>query len=195
MELLVLLLKTMGLMVGTLAVLIVGTIVLIDIWGKRIMQDPKAGRIIGIFDDNGRLFSKILRIDGSKAYLGKGEDAEEYDLDIRKQRTVLWPAGLPWIFQIPVRAHLYVRNQSEPIDLKNPHITLSARARMMLSDETMLKTAWQDARESAEGGQATSKPSKLVLIMIFANLAVSCFGIYLLMQVQSGLGLKLAGGG
>ena len=183
MEMVGLLGKTLGMMLGVIILLCIGLIVLLDIWGKKAIE----GCILGVFIENRKLFSKLMKIESGKAYLGKGDKREEYLLDDRKQFWAGWPAGIPKILQIPVRAHWYVRNNSEPIDPQHKVSTLSARSRMMLSDEAMLKTTWQDVRDAAdkEGKTGlTAGPNRILLILIFANMALTGGALYIIMNVQ-----------
>ncbi len=176
--------KTMGLMIGVLLVLGAGFIVTIDIWGKRSTE----ARLLGVFLDHRKLYSKLLLVDVERAYLGRGDKREEYYLDKDKQYWAGWPAGLPSVLQIPVRAHLYIRNQSEPLDPENPEATLSARSRMMISDEAMLKTTWRDVREAAGGAAPATRSSSMAIILLAGNLALTGFILYLVLNVQTLLG-------
>ena len=113
-----------------------------------------------------------------------GEKKEEYMLDTDKQFWAWWPAGLPRILQIPVRAHWYIRNVPEPVDPENITSSLSARSLMMISDEAMLKQTWKDIRESTGLGPA-KRSSSIALILIFTTLALVGFNIYMTMQLKS----------
>lgn len=184
MEMVGLLGKTLGMMFGIVILMCIGLIVLLDIWGKKSIE----GHILGVFVENRKLYSKLLTVDAGKAYLGKGEKREEYLLDDRKQFWAGWPAGLPSLLQIPVRAHWYARNIPDPIDPQSRGTTLSARSRMMLSDEVMLKTTWQDVRDAAEGEQGTGpayKPNTLTMVLLFALTAVSGFTLYMVMDLKN----------
>jgi len=178
-ELLMALGKTIGLMIATLIVFAVGLIVFLDLWAKKAVQN----RIYAIFLEHKQLFSKLLKIDGDKIYLGRGEKKEEYLLDTSKQFWAWWPAGMPRTIQIPVRAHWYIRNQPNPVDPENMEATLSARSMMMITDEGMLRQTWKDIRESTGLGPA-KKSSGIALILIFVTLALVGFNIYMTMQLK-----------
>jgi len=182
-ELLMALGKTIGLMIATLAVFTVGLLVFLDLWAKKAVQN----RIYAIFLEQRSLFSKLLKIDGGKIYLGRGDKKEEYLLDTGKQFWAWWPSGMPRMVQIPVRAHWYIRNRPEPVDPENVEATLSARSMMMISDEGMLRQTWKDIRESTGLGPA-KKSSSIALILIFVTLALVGFNIYMTMQLKSMLG-------
>jgi len=176
--------KTVGLMCGTLAIMVIGLIVFMDIWAKR----HTAGMIYAIFLEQRSLFSKLLKIENGKVYLGKGDDKEEYLLDTDKQFWAWWPAGMPKMVQVPVRAHWYIRNTPEPVDPENAEASISARSLRMISDEAMLRSTWKDIRESIGGGAITRPGSSLALILVFATFAVSGFTLYLVLQLKTMLG-------
>lgn len=176
--------KTMGLMLIALAVMVIGLIVFMDIWAKR----HTSGMIYCIFLEQRSLFSKLLKIDGAKVYLGKGENKEEYLLDVDKQFWAWWPPGLPRSIQVPVRTHWYVRNTPEPVDPENTGASISAKALRIISDEAMLRSTWKDIRESIGAGVPLRQGSSLALIMVFANLALTGLCLYLVMQVKTAVG-------
>lgn len=182
-ELLMVLGKTIGLMIATLVVFAVGLLIALDLWAKKAVQN----RIYAIFLEQKSLFSKLLKVDGDKVYLGRGEKKEEYLLDTAKQFWAWWPAGMPRMIQIPVRSHWYIRNRPEPIDPENMDTTLSARSMMMISDEGMLRQTWKDIREST-GLAGAKKGSSLALILILITLTLVGFNIYVNMQIKSMLG-------
>jgi len=182
-ELAVTMLKTIGLMIATLAVFTAGLLVFLDLWAKKAVQN----RIYAIFLEQKSLSSKLLKIDGDKIYMGRGEKKEEYLLNTDKQFWAWWPAGLPRIVQVPVRAHWYIRNRPEPVDPENMEATLSARSMMMISDEALLKQTWKDVREST-GIPAMKRGSSIALILIYITLALVGFNIYVTMQLKSLLG-------
>jgi len=172
--------KTIGLMIATLAVFTVGLLIFLDLWAKKAVQD----RIYAIFLEQRSLFSKLLKVDSNKVYLGRGEKKEEYLLDTTKQFWAWWPAGMPRMVQIPVRAHWYIRNRPTPIDPENMETTLSARSMMMISDEGMLRQTWKDIREST-GIVGTKKGSSLALILVVVTLTLVGLNIYMTMQLKS----------
>ena len=172
--------KIIGLLLGVLAIFTIGIILVIDIWAKKAAQ----GRIYALFLEQRSLFSKLLKIDNGKVYLGKGDAKEEYLLDTKKQFWAMWPGGLPKFLQVPIRAHWYLRNSPEPVDPENAEATLSARSRRMLSDEAMLKATWHDVRESTMGPQTAQRGSGMALILIFMCLMASSLNIYLTMSIQ-----------
>lgn len=182
-ELLTILGRTIGLMVATIAVLAVGLLVFLDLWAKKAVQN----RIYAIFLEQRSLFSKLLKIDGGKIFMGRGEKKEEYLLDTTKQFWAWWPPGLPRMIQIPVRAHWYIRNVPEPVDPENLEATLSARSLMMISDEALLRQTWKDVREST-GLTGARRGSSFALILIFVTLALVGFNIYMTIQLKSLLG-------
>jgi hypothetical protein len=178
------LLKTLGMMVGALAVLVVVTVVFLDIWAKRHV----AGMIYCVFLEQRSLFSKLLKIESEKVYLGKGDNKEEYLLDTNKQFWTWWPPGLPRMVQVPVRTHWYLRNTPEPIDPENVTASISSRSLRLISDEAMLKATWKDVRESVGAAAPVRQGSNLALILVFATLAVSGFTLYLVMGIKHMLG-------
>ncbi len=176
--------RTVGLMVLAVAVMAVVMVVVMDIWAKR----HTASMIYGIFLDQRSLFSKLLKIEGEKVYLGRGDNREEYLLDTEKQFWAWWPPGLPRAMQVPVRTHWYLRNVPEPIDPENVSSSISARSLRMISDEAMLRSTWKDIRESIGAGAPTRPGSPLALVLVFVTLAISGFTLYMVMGIKSMLG-------
>lgn len=183
-ELALVILKSLGLMLAVVAVFGIGLVVFLDLWAKQAVQS----RIYAIFLEQRSLFSRLLKIDGEKIYLGRGDKKEEYLLDTTKQFWAWWPSGMPRIIQIPVRAHWYVRNSPEPIDPEHVEATISSRSMRMISDEALLRTMWRDMREATMGPLQTRRSSSLAIIMIFAILALVGFNLYLTMGIKSMLG-------
>lgn len=176
--------KTVGLMLLTLAIMGIGLVVFMDIWAKR----HTTNMIYGIFLEQRSLFSKLLKIESGKIYLGRGDDKEEYLLDTTKQFWAWWPPGLPKAIQVPVRAHWYLRNVPEPIDPENTESSISARSLRLISDEAMLKSTWKDIRESIGVAAPVRPGSTLALILVFATLAVAGFTLYQVMSIKTMLG-------
>jgi len=176
--------KTLGLMVGALAVMVVGIVVVMDIWAKR----HTANMIYCIFLEQRSLFSKLLKVEGNKVYLGKGDDKEEYLLDTTKQFWAWWPSGLPRMVQVPVRTHWYLRSVPEPVDPENVRASISSKSLRLISDEALLKATWKDVRESVGVIAPVRGGSSLALILVFATLAISGFTLYLVMGIKQMLG-------
>lgn len=183
-EAILVLLKTLGLMVLAVAVMIVIMIVFMDIWAKR----HTTNMIFGIFLEQRSLFSKLLKIEGDKVYLGRGDNREEYLLNTQKQFWAWWPPGLPRAIQVPVRAHWYLRNVPEPVDPENTSSSISSKALRMISDESMLRSTWKDIRESVGGPTPSRQGSSLALVLVFVTLAISGFTLYLVMGIKSTIG-------
>lgn len=180
--------QTLLWMLGFLFFMVVGAVVLLDTWGKRAVSKS----ILGVFIENRKLFSKLMEVDADKAYLGKGDKKEEYNLDDDIQFWAGWPAGLPSMLQVPVRAHLFQRNHSDPLDPSKPDYQgISARSQALLSDDLMIRNTWKEVKEAAEGepAMAAPQPSRMGLYMLLANIAVSGITLYIVIQIQSGLGM------
>ena len=186
------LMKILGIVLGTMAIMLTGFILFLTIWAKRATQD----RMYCFFLEQKALFGKLLKIDGGKVAMGKGENKEEYLLDSGKQFWSWWPAGLPKFIQVPVRSHIYARFNPEPFDPENLEAMISARSLRLISDEAMLKQTWKDVRESTGArGAIGSKANSWTLILVFAVLVVAAFNIYMTMQLQTDIAgiLKLLG--
>ncbi len=183
-ELLLVLGKTVGLMLLAFAVMGIGMVVFLDIWAKR----HTANMIFAIFLEQRSLFSKLLKIENEKVYLGRGDNKEEYLLDTSKQFWAWWPSGLPRMVQVPVRTHWYLRNVPEPVDPENVSSSISSRSLRMISDESMLRSTWKDIRESVGGPTSVRQGSSFALILIFVVLAIVGFNLYLTMGIKSMLG-------
>jgi len=184
LEFLLMLGKTFGLMLAALATMLIVGVVFLDIWAKI----HTTNMIYCIFLEQRQLFSKLLKIESEKVYLGKGDNKEEYLLDTTKQFWAWWPPGLPKTVQVPVRTHWYLRNVPEPIDPENVEASISARALRLISDESMLRATWKDVRESIGAGAPLRQESMLALILVFATLAISGFTLYLVMSIKTMLG-------
>jgi len=176
--------KTLGLMLLAVGAMIILMVVFMDIWAKR----HTTNMIFGIFLEQRSLFSKLLKIEGGKIYLGRGDNREEYLLNTQKQFWAWWPPGLPRAMQVPVRSHWYLRNTPEPVDPENASSSISSKALRMISDESMLRATWKDTRESVMGPTTARKGSTLALILVFVTLAISGFTLYLVMGIKSTIG-------
>ena len=176
--------KILGIFVGIFVLFVVILVVYVDIWVKMHTK----GKIVALFLDNRSIFGALLTIeDGNKAYYGKGDKREMYLLDDKKQYISLYPSGLPRILQAPVRTYWYIRNQPNPIDGTAKSIPLTSRMLRQISDEAMVKATWRDVRESVGVGGAQKKASNLALYIVFANLALIAFTLYLTMQNGSSI--------
>ena len=65
-ELLLVLGKTLGLMLAAFAVMGIGSVVFLDIWAKR----HTSNKIFCLFLEQRHLFSKLLKIESDKVYMG-----------------------------------------------------------------------------------------------------------------------------
>ncbi len=183
LEFMLLLGKTFGLMSLVLLAMIVIMVVFLDIWAKR----HTSNKIYCIFLEQKHLFSALLKIDSGKAYLGRGDDKEEYLLNTSKQFWTWWPPGMPRAVQVPVRSHWYLRNVPEPVDPENIESSISSRSLRMISDETMLRSTWRDIRESIGATSPARRESMITLVLLLVVMAVSGFALYLIMQMQTSL--------
>jgi len=176
------LVKILGTVLVTMAVMLTGFILFLTIWAKRATED----RLYCFFLEQKALFGKLLKIDSGKVAMGKGENKEEYLLDPSKQFWSWWPAGLPKFIQVPIRSHIYSRFNPEPFDPENMGAMISAKSLRLISDEAMLKQTWKDVRESTGvRGSMGSRANSWTLIMVFAVLVVTAFNIYMVMQLQT----------
>lgn len=174
--------KILGIVLGTMAIMLTGFILFLTIWAKRATQD----RMYCFFLEQKALFGKLLKIDGGKVSMGKGENKEEYLLDPSKQFWSWWPAGLPKFIQVPVRSHIYSRFNPEPFDPENLEAMISSRSLRLISDEAMLKQTWKDVRESTGArGALANRANSWTLILVFAVLVVAAFNIYMTMQLRT----------
>jgi len=174
------LMKILGIVLGTMAVMLTGFILFLTIWAKRATQD----RVYCFFLEQKALFGKLLIIKDSKVAMGRGENREEYLLDHNKQFWSWWPAGLPRFIQVPVRSHIYIRYNPDPFDPENSEAMISSKSLRLISDEAMLKQTWKDVRESTGArGVVTNRTTSWVLILVFAVLVVTAFNIYMTMQL------------
>jgi len=175
------LMKILGIVLGTMAIMLTSFILFLTIWAKRATEN----RMYCFFLEQKALFGRLLKVESSKVAMGKGENKEEYLLDPNKQFWSWWPAGLPKFIQVPIRSHLYVRFNPEPFDPENVEAMISARSLRLISDEAMLKQTWKDVRESTGiRGAVGSRANSWVLIIVFAVLAMTAFNIYMVMQLQ-----------
>ena len=178
--------KILGIVLGTMAVMLTGFILFLTIWAKNATQD----RVYCFFLEQKALFGKLLKIDGGKVSMGRGENKEEYLLDSGKQFWSWWPAGLPKFIQVPVRSHIYSRFNPEPFDPENLEAMISARSLRLISDEAMLKQTWKDVRESTgTRGALANRANSWTLILVFAVLVVVAFNIYMTMQLGTNVTL------
>ena len=176
------LMKILGIVLGTMAIMLTSFILFLTIWAKRATEN----RMYCFFLEQKALFGRLLKVESSKVAMGKGENKEEYLLDPNKQFWSWWPAGLPKFIQVPIRSHLYVRFNPEPFDPENVEAMISARSLRLISDEAMLKQTWKDVRESTGiRGAVGSRANSWVLIIVFAVLAMTAFNIYMVMQLQT----------
>jgi len=174
------LVKILGVVLGTMAVMLTGFILFLTIWAKRATMD----RMYCFFLEQKALFGKLLKIDGGKVAMGRGENKEEYLLDPSKQFWSWWPAGLPKFIQVPVRSHIYSRFNPEPFDPENLEAMISARSLRLISDEAMLKQTWKDVRESmGVRGAVANRANSWTLILVFAVLVIAAFNIYMTLQL------------
>ena len=172
--------KIFGIFIGIFVVFVAGLFVYVDIWLKFHVR----GKVTAIFVDNRSIFSALLTIeDGNKLYYGKGDKKEEYLLDDKKQYLTLYPAGLPRILQITIRAYWYSRNQSMPIDPTGKPSPLTAKMLRMISDEAMVRQTWRDVREAQ--GLNKGKASNLALYLVIGCLGLGALNLYLIMTTQS----------
>lgn len=176
--------KVLGMVLGVMAVGVLGLVVFLDIWAKK----ATVGKFYCFFLEQKYLFGRLLKSEGSHVYLGKGEDREEYLLDPVKQFWAWWPQGIPQSMQVPVRAHLYVRYNPEPFDPTNLEALISAKSLRIISDEAMLKMTWKDVRDSARvgAGMAAGMPS-WALILLIASASLSGFTLYIVLGLQKSL--------
>lgn len=181
LDFLLLLGKTFGLMLAVLVGMCIIMVVFLDIWAKR----HTTGMIYCIFLEQKHLFSRLLKIDSERVYLGKGDDKEEYLLDTSKQFWTWWPPGLPRMIQVPVRTHWYLRNIPEPIDPENTDSSISSRSLRMISDETMLRSTWKDIRESIGAVSPARRGNTLLLVLVFITMTVSGFALYMVLEMQT----------
>jgi len=174
--------KVMGIVLGTMAVLVLGFAFFLDVWAKRTTQN----RIYCFFIEQKHLFGKLLAEDGGKVFMGRGENKEEYLLDPNKQFWTSWPPGLPKFLQVPVRSHFYIRHNPEPYDPENLEAMISSRSLRLISDEAMLKQTWKDVRETTgvRGGMG-SNANTWVLILIFITILLVGFCLYMIMGLQT----------
>lgn len=168
----------------SLAIVVIGALVMViffDIWAKKWT----AGKFFCLFLEQKHLFGRLLKEDGGKVYMGRGENREHYLLDPQRQFWAYWPAAMPSALQIPLRAHFFVRHNPEPWDPENAGAIISSRSLRIISDEAMLKTTWRDVRDSAgpRGGTAAALPT-WVLVLLFATVAISGYAAYMIMGLQ-----------
>jgi len=180
--------KVFGAVLGVMAIGLLVLVIFIDIWAKR----TTAGKFCCFFLEQKHLFSRLLKEDGGKVYMGRGENKEEYLLDPRRQFWAYWPAGLPAALQVAVRAHFYVRHSPDPWDPEDTESLISARSLRIISDEAMLRTTWRDVRDSASprAGVAAGLPS-WALALLLASTALTGIALYMLMGVQKNVNLLM----
>ena len=187
------LVRVLGMVAGVMAIGALALVVFVDVWAKKFTM----GKFCCYFLQQKHLFSRLLREDNGKVYIGRREDKEEYVLSSEKQFWVWWPASIPQALQVPVRAHLYVRFNPEPWDPEKLEMLITSKSLRIISDEAMLKTAWKDVREAAQSriGAAGALP-QWVVIAIIATAALSGGTMYLVMQLQRNVSvlMKLFGG-
>lgn len=173
--------KALGITAIAMVVLIICFVVFMDIWSRYATR----GRIYAYFFEHRNFSPRLLREDISAncVWLGIGENKEKYLLDDAKQFWTMWPPGIPRFIQVPIRAHIYVRNQMEPLDPSNTTSSLTAKAFRMVTDEAMLKQAWKDVRESL--GVRTGKfPLTPGLFLSILVLLIVGFNAYLTYNQQ-----------
>jgi hypothetical protein len=178
-----LLTRALGIALGVFTLLIGGAAMFLIIWAKFITR----GRIMGLFIDHNSFYGQLLKIDGDKVHLGRGENQEDYMLVDEKQFWTMFPSGFPRIVQYPVRAHIYVRNVAEPYSpsIEND-IVFTAKMVRLMSDEAVLKTVWKDVRETH--GIKDKKGISLGVILLGILMLMGVFNIIMLLNISKALG-------
>lgn len=187
------LVRVLGMVGGVMAVGALALVVFVDVWAKKFTL----GKFCCYFIQQKHLFSRLLREDSGKVFLGRRDEKEEYVLSSEKQFWVWWPSGIPQALQVAVRAHLYVRFNPEPYDPEKLETLITSKSLRIISDEAMLKTAWRDVRESTQGrvGAGGALPQWVVIVLIAAA-TLSGGTMYMVMQLQRNVTtlMKLFGG-
>jgi hypothetical protein len=154
------------------------------------------GRISALFLDHKSLWGVLLKIDGNFVHYGKNADQEDYALVDDKQIWTMYPSAFPRILQYPIRAHLYMRGISEPLDFNQlseldneTRAAMTAKMVHLMSDEAVLKTIWSDVRNTH--GIVVQKGGGLSIIIIILLAIIGLLGgfnVYLTLAVRKVLG-------
>jgi len=175
MEVLVVILKSLGMSLGICSVVMVFFFVGMLFWVRTAVRD----RVYCFFlSGNRQMKGKLLKPKGDVIIVGSGEDSVKYVQHSSKQFWSFWPPGMPRFVQEPIPTLLYVEGNIEPLDPYDRKSLMSPEALMKISDEAMLKQTWKDVRETM-GMKSTLKGNMLLLILVLVAVLASAAAAYL----------------
>ena len=192
MDVLVVILKSLGMSLGICAITLVVFGVGMLFWVRASVRD----RVFCFFlSENRQMKSKLHKPTGNTIIVGSGADAVKYVQHSSKQFWSFWPPGMPRFVQEPVSTLLYVEGNIEPLDPYDRKSLMSPEALMKISDEAMLKQTWKDVRETM-GMKPAIKGNLLLLVLVLIAVAMSSVAAYLAYTTVDQLDviLKLLGG-
>ena len=193
MEILMVIMKSLGLSLGVCAVVLFVFCIGMLFWVRASVKD----RVFCFFlSENRQMKGKLLKPTGNTIVVGSGASASKYVQHSSKQFWSFWPPGMPRFVQEPVSTLLYVEGNIEPLDPYDRKSLMSPEALMKISDEAMLKQTWKDVRETM-GMKPTLKGNMLLLIMVLVAVLASAAAAYLsfTMSGQLDLIMERMGGG
>jgi len=185
MEILTVVLKSLGLSLGVCAVVLFFFCIGMLFWVRAAVSD----RVYCFFlSANRQMKGKLLKPTGDTIHVGSGEKEVKYVQHSSKQFWSFWPPGMPRFIQEPVPTLLYVEGNIEPLDPYDRKSLMSPEALMKISDEAMLKQTWKDVRETM-GVKSSLKGSMLLLILVSVAMLASAAAAYLTFTMSGQLDL------
>lgn len=116
------------------------------IWVRR---NSKGKVFVTFVEPNRQITTELITVDVEE-YPEKirSADGGDYILHPSKMYWQEWPPGYPQWIKEPIPSVMYVRNYAEPIDPQNRKTLITAKSLRYMTDESMLRQTWIDAREA-----------------------------------------------
>lgn len=183
MELFSVILKSLGLSFGIMAVVLVIFLVAALFW---VRMTVKNSVYCYILSSSKQLKGRILKPESNTVIVGSGADAPKYLIHPSKQFWSFWPPGFPSILQEPIPTLFYVEGNAEPLDPYDRKSLISPESLRKISDEAMLKQTWKDVRETL--GIKTASGNTVLLILVGVAAIAGAISAYMSFQSMNQIG-------
>jgi len=189
MDIAIVILKALGISFGaciaTLFLAVVGTM----IWVKRAI---KGKTYCLILDPNRQMHGKLCKQNPNGTVtlkVGRGKQSEEmnYLTPQEKQFYTMWPPGFPEFVQEPVSTLLYTANCADAIDPFNPTTSITPAVLRRISDDSVIKHAFREARDHLTGKTTKLNSTYIILGAAVVIIVLLIIG-FMVFQLRADMG-------